>query len=96
MARYGKMSHDLGSDRTFLARMKRMDVPLPAAENIATGQDTTDRAVAAWIGSKHHLENMLGPYTGVGVAMATNAGTGDRPYWARVLSNSPGRFSLRS
>lgn len=96
MARYGKMSHDLGSDKTFLARMKRMDVPLPAAENIATGQDTTDRAVTAWINSRHHLENMLGPYTGVGVAMATNTGTGDRPYWAMVLSNSPGRFSLRS
>jgi len=96
MARYGKMSHDLGSDKTFLARMKRMDVPLPAAENIATGQDTTDRAVTAWINSRHHLENMLGPYTGLGVAMATNTGTGDRPYWAMVLSNSPGRFSLRS
>ena len=96
MARYGKMSHDLGSDRTFLARMKRMNVPLPAAENIATGQDTTDRAVLAWINSKKHLENMLGSYTGIGVAMATNTGTGDRPYWAMVLSNSPGRFSLRT
>ena len=96
MARHGKMSHDLGSDKTFLARMKRMDVPLPAAENIAAGQDTTDRAMAAWIHSRHHRENMLGPYTGVGVAMATNAGTGDRPYWAMVLSNSPGRFSLKS
>lgn len=96
MARYGKMSHDLGADKTFLARMKRMDVPLPAAENIAAGQDTTDRAVTAWINSRHHLENMLGPYTGVGVAMASNTGTGSRPYWAMVLSNSQGRFSLRS
>jgi uncharacterized protein YkwD len=96
MARYGKMNHDLGADKTFLARMKRMGVPLPAAENIATGQDTTDRAVSAWIRSRHHLENMLGPYSGVGVAMASNTGTGDRPYWAMVLSNSPGRFSLRS
>jgi uncharacterized protein YkwD len=96
MARYGKMSHDLGSDKTFLARMKRMDVPLPAAENIATGQDTADRALTAWVKSRHHLENMLGPFTGLGVAVASNPGTGNRPYWAMVLSNSPGRFSLRS
>lgn len=96
MARYGKMSHDLGSDKTFLARMKRLDVPLPAAENIATGQDTTEAAMQAWIRSKSHLDNILGPFTGVGVALAKNSGTGDRPYWAMVLSNSPGRFSLRT
>ena len=96
MARYGKMSHDLGSDKTFLARMKRLDVPLPASENIAVGQNSTERAVDAWIRSKRHLDNILGPDTGVGVAMAMNEGTGNRPYWAMVLSNSPGRFSLRS
>src|SRR5690606_24601991 len=28
MARHGKLRHDLGSDRTFLARMKRLEVPL--------------------------------------------------------------------
>jgi uncharacterized protein YkwD len=96
MARYGKMNHDLGKDRNFLARMKRMEVPLPAAENIATGQDSTEEAVQAWINSHKHLENMLGSYSGVGVAVAKNTGTGDRPYWAMVLSNSPSRFSLRS
>ena len=96
MSRYGKMRHDLGSDRDFLARMKRLEVPLPAAENIATGQDSTEEAVQAWINSRKHLENMLGHYTGLGVAVAKNTGTGDRPYWAMVLSNSPSRFSLRS
>jgi uncharacterized protein YkwD len=96
MARYGKMSHQLGSDKDFLARMKRLDVPLPAAENIATGQDSTERAMDAWIRSRHHLENMLGPYSGVGVALARNAGTGNRPYWAMVLSNTPARSSLRT
>lgn len=96
MARYGKMNHDLGHDRNFLARMKRLDVPLPAAENIATGQDSAEAAVQAWIDSRKHLENMLGSYTGVGVAVAKNTGTGDRPYWAMVLSNSPSRFLLRA
>lgn len=96
MSRYGKMRHDLGNDKNFLARMKRLDVPLPAAENIATGQDSTEEAIAAWIHSKKHLENMLGAYTGLGVAVAKNTGTEDRPYWSMVLSNSPSRFSLRS
>ena len=96
MARYGRMSHDLGSDRTFLARMKRMKVPLPAAENIATGQDSTEEAVTAWIRSKKHLDNMLGPFSGLGVAVASNAGTGNRPFWAMVLSNTPPRFPFRA
>lgn len=87
MSRYGKMSHDLGDDRSFLARMKRMEVKLPAAENIATGQDTVDAAVDAWLKSPKHLENMLGNYHGLGVVVARNTGTGDRPYWAMVLSN---------
>jgi uncharacterized protein YkwD len=96
MSRYGKMRHDLGNDKNFLARMKRLDVPLPAAENIATGQDSTEEAIAAWIHSKKHLENMLGSYSGLGVAVAKNTGTGDRSYWSMVLSNSLSRFSLRS
>jgi len=96
MARHGKMRHDLGSDRNFLARMKRLEVPLPAAENIATGQDDTRAAVQAWIDSRKHLENMLGEFTGLGVAVARNAGTDDRPYWAMVLSNSRSGFWLRS
>ncbi|MBL0371852.1 CAP domain-containing protein [Rhizobium sp. KVB221] len=92
MSRYGRMDHHLGSDKSFLARMKRMDVRLPAAENIATGQDTVDEAVAAWIHSKKHLENMLGSYRGLGVAVARNSGTGSRPYWAMVLSNPDPSF----
>lgn len=95
MSRYGKMNHMLGADKTFLARMKRMQVRLPAAENIAAGQDTVQEAVAAWIHSKKHLENMLGRYRGLGVAVARNTGTGDRPYWAMVLSNPDDSFFSR-
>ena len=96
MSRYGQMNHTLGADKTFLARMKRMEVRLPAAENIAEGQDNVDEAVAAWIGSKKHLENMLGNYRGLGVAVARNSGTGNRPYWAMVLSNRDTSFFSRS
>jgi uncharacterized protein YkwD len=85
MSRYGKMSHFLGSDKSFFARMKRQDVPMPAAENIAAGQQTVEAAVSAWEHSPHHLENMLGRYDAVGVFVARNTGTGNLPYWAMVL-----------
>jgi uncharacterized protein YkwD len=85
MSRYGKMSHFLGSDKSFFARMKRQDVPMPAAENIAAGQQTVEAAVSAWEHSPHHLENMLGRYDSVGVVVARNTGTNDLPYWAMVL-----------
>jgi uncharacterized protein YkwD len=87
MARVGKMSHDLGPDPSFLDRMKRLAVPLPAAENIAVGQPTTDQAVEAWIRSKKHLENMMGPFGGLGVALARQSSRNNRPYWAMILSN---------
>lgn len=87
MAAYGKMSHFVGGDSDFLARMKRMEVKLPAAENIATGQDQTEEAVLAWENSPKHLDNMLGPYRGLGVVMARNANSGNRPFWAMVLSS---------
>jgi uncharacterized protein YkwD len=93
MSRYGQMNHMLGADKTFGARMHRMEVRLPAAENIAEGQDTVQEAIAAWVHSKKHLENMLGSYRGLGVAVARNTGTGNRPYWAMVLSNPETFFS---
>ena len=88
MSRYGKMSHFLGADKSFFARMKRQDVPMPAAENIAAGQQSVEAAVSAWEHSPHHLENMLGRYDAVGVVVARNTGTGNLPYWAMVLCNT--------
>lgn len=88
MSRFGKMSHFLGDDKSFFARMKRQDVPMPAAENIAAGQQTVEAAMSAWEHSPHHLENMLGRYDAVGVVVARNAGSGNLPYWAMVLCNS--------
>jgi uncharacterized protein YkwD len=86
MARAGEMSHLIGFNDSFAARMKGHGVPLPAAENIAAGQDTVERAVQAWIDSKRHLDNMLGNFNGLGVAVAWDASSGNRPYWAMVLS----------
>lgn len=84
MAKAGEMKHLIGFGDDFGDRMKKNDVQLPAAENIASGQNSVDAAVDAWINSPKHLANMLGPYKGLGVAMA-RAGDG-RSYWAMVLS----------
>ena len=85
MVKAQKMAHLIGLTDSFLIRMKEGNVPLPAAENVAAGQDSVERVVKAWIGSKHQLENMLGPYNGLGVAVAYDAASRNRPYWAMVL-----------
>ncbi len=84
MAKAEKMTHLIGLGDDFGARMKKSDVALPAAENIAAGQTSVEAAVQAWIDSPKHLENMLGNYRGLGVAMAPSKD--GRPYWAMVLS----------
>jgi Uncharacterized protein with SCP/PR1 domains len=84
MAKAEQMTHLIGLGDSFATRMKRRDVPLPAAENIASGQTSVEEAVQAWIESERHLKNMLGSFSGVGVAVAQSPAA--RPYWAMVLS----------
>ena len=87
MAAAGRMEHNIGLGADFAKRMKGMDVALPAAENIATGQDSAAEAFEAWRVSPRHLENMLGTrFRGLGVAVVSNPASGGRPYWAMVLS----------
>jgi len=89
MAKAGKMAHLIGMGDSFLDRMKGQGVALPAAENIAMGQDNAEKAYAAWYRSPKHLENMLGPnYSGLGVAVMRNPTSGNQPYWAMVLSTA--------
>lgn len=95
MARAGKMSHDLGPDASYLDRMKRLGVTLPAAENIAVGQKTAEKAFDAWARSKHHLDNMIGDFKGLGVALAYQSERNNRPFWAMELSNLPAPFPSR-
>lgn len=87
MSRAGRMEHELRSEDNFTDRMNRMGVRLQAAENIAVGQDSAERAFSAWVNSPKHLKNMLGPYTGLGVAVSQNSASENRPYWSMVLSN---------
>ena len=84
MAKAGRMAHNIGLGADFAKRMKGMDVALPAAENIAVGQDDAAEAFDAWQRSPKHLANMLDPrFSGLGVASVASGG---RPYWAMVLS----------
>ncbi|MGZ2439466.1 CAP domain-containing protein [Sinorhizobium medicae] len=85
MASAGKMRHNIGWRDSFYDRMKGQGVALPAAENIAVGQVDAESAYEAWFNSPKHLENMLGNYRGLGVAVAQNSASGNRPYWAMVL-----------
>jgi uncharacterized protein YkwD len=85
MARAGKMQHNIGWRDDFHDRMTGQGVTLPAAENIAMGQEDAERAYKAWVNSPGHLKNMLGNYRGLGVAVAQNSTSGKRPYWAMVL-----------
>ncbi len=82
------MAHLMGMTDSFGARVKASGVQLPlTAENIASGQQSVDAVVTAWINSPHHLENMLGRYDGLGVAVAHNTSSRNLPYWAMVLSS---------
>ncbi|SER91760.1 CAP domain-containing protein [Rhizobium sp. NFR03] len=88
MAKAGKMAHLIGITDSFGGRMRSQSVTLPAAENIAVGQADAQKAYLAWLNSPKHLENMLGPgYSGLGVAVMRNPASGNRPYWAMVLSS---------
>ncbi|MGG7518918.1 CAP domain-containing protein [Allorhizobium undicola] len=89
MAQNEKMSHLIGFGDSFGSRMLASDVQLPAAENIAMRQQSVEAAFQAWVNSPHHLENMLGPYHGLGVAVARLPARGNVPYWAMVLSGAP-------
>ena len=81
LAASGRLSH-----ARFRQRMVENGVPFPAAENIASGQPTVASVVQAWIGSRGHRRNMLGKYNRLGVAVARDPKSGNRPYWAMVLS----------
>lgn len=81
MALQGKLSH-----RNFKRRMRQARIKGPAAENVAYGQASAKDAIIGWNGSRGHRRNMLGIYNRVGMAVAKNANSGNRPYWTMILS----------
>ena len=80
MARQGQMSHD-GFER----RMKKWKIDLPAAENVAEGQDDVAAMFQAFRDSPKHLDNMLVErFKKLGVAYASNRE--GRKFWVMGLS----------
>lgn len=55
-------------------------------ENIASGQDTPEEVVSAWMNSPSHRENILSPnFTFIGVGYyADSSGT---PYWTQMFTS---------
>jgi len=54
-----------------------------AGVNIATGQETAEEVVSAWLNSAAHRENLLNEeFTAVGVGLSYDEGL---PYWTIIL-----------
>ena len=80
MARKGRMSHD-----NFARRMKKWNIDLPAAENVAEGQHDPASMFEAFRDSPKHLENMLvADFRKLGVGVASNRD--GRKFWVMGLS----------
>jgi uncharacterized YkwD family protein len=54
-------------------------------ENIASGQDTPEEVVNAWMNSESHKTNILSPsFTKIGVGYVTSSN--GKPYWTQMFA----------
>lgn len=85
MAKQSKLAHTL-DDKTFEDRVKAAGYSYRAlGENIAHNQQSPKDAVARWMNSQGHKENILNAeYTHIGVAVAKN--DKGEPYWVQVFA----------
>jgi uncharacterized protein YkwD len=68
MADRATLSHTGGDGSSFDERVQAAGYPAPAAENVAFGQSSPARVVAAWMDSAGHRRNILDcSYTAIGV-----------------------------
>ncbi len=60
-------------------------------ENIATGQGSAESAMAAWLASPSHCENIMNSaYSAMGAAYVVNTGSDTVIYWTQVLARPRG------
>ena len=87
MAQNSYFSHSGRDGSTPAARVTRGGYKFRATgENIAAGQTTPDEAVAGWIKSPPHCENLMnGVFTEMGVAYAVNRTSEMGVYWAQTF-----------
>jgi len=90
MARHGYMDHtgrdgSTPADRITHAGYKWRMV----GENLASGVMTPEEAVAGWLQSPHHCENLMTPrFTEMGVAFAVNPATDAGVYWTQTFGTT--------
>jgi len=86
MASYGKIGHSVGWGNGFVARLRQAGIRGPAAENVASGQRSTQAVFDAWMKSPGHRKNMLDPtFEHYGLAWATPENKPTYIYWAMML-----------
>jgi uncharacterized protein YkwD len=88
MASHGRISH-AGSDGSNVAqRATRAGYQWrTVAENVASGQETPEAAMQAWLTSPGHCANLMSAdFTEMGVAYAENAQSESAVFWAQVLA----------
>ena len=81
------LSHDGRDGSTPAQRVTRAGYRYrTTGENIAAGQMDPEEAVAGWIKSPPHCENLMNPvYTEMGVAYAINRASDMGVYWAQTF-----------
>ena len=88
MAASGVMDHDVAG--SFSSRMSGARTGGIAAENIAAGTGSWAETLSKWKASPGHNANLLQSKADiVGVAVARNAQTRYKTYWAMVIAEKP-------
>jgi uncharacterized protein YkwD len=89
MAAANALSHDVGG--SFASRLAAAGVDTPrAGENVGGGYYSTEEALAGWRNSPEHNANLLMPQaTRFGIAIAKDARTQFRVYWAMEVAAEP-------
>ena len=84
MARWDALTHD-SEDKGPAERLREIGYDFSAlAENVAWGQDSPEAALASWLASPSHKENLLNPHvTELGVASSRGA---SGRFWAAVFA----------
>ena len=89
MVKANELSHDVGGSFTSRLLSSGFDTPR-AAENVGGGYYSLEEAFSGWRNSPGHNANLLMPgATRFGIAMAKDARTRFRVYWAMEVAAEP-------
>jgi len=88
MAEHRKLGHPGSDGSTSADRVTRAGYEWRGTgENVASGQQTADAVVAAWLTSPGHCVNIMEPrFTEMGVAFALAPGQNPNIYWTQVFA----------